>query len=80
LLKNQFTDRDPGPSYNLPKLPLAPLLLLHPLLFISDYSFLVGHTVDRDDQHLLAHAMASDFTVFSNRTIERKREHSTYVY
>jgi hypothetical protein len=29
----------------------------------SDYSFLVHHPVNQDDWHLLAHAMASDFTV-----------------
>jgi hypothetical protein len=29
----------------------------------SDYSFLVYHPVNRDDRHLLAHAMASGFTV-----------------
>jgi hypothetical protein len=28
-----------------------------------DYSFLVHHCVNRDDRHLLAHAMASGFTV-----------------
>jgi hypothetical protein len=36
----------------------------------SDYSFLVHHPVNRDDRHLLAHAMASEFTVtwqFSQR-------------
>jgi hypothetical protein len=29
----------------------------------SDYSLLACHPVNRDDWHLLAHAMASDFTV-----------------
>jgi hypothetical protein len=29
----------------------------------SDYSFCVHHPVNRDDQHLLARAMASDFSV-----------------
>jgi hypothetical protein len=29
----------------------------------SNYSFGVHHPVNRDDQHLLAHAMASDFSV-----------------
>jgi hypothetical protein len=29
----------------------------------SYYSFLVHHCVNRDDRHLLAHAMASDFSV-----------------
>jgi hypothetical protein len=41
-----------------------------PPQFFSDYSFLVHHPVNRDDQKLLAHAMASDFTVawqFSQR-------------
>jgi hypothetical protein len=50
-------------------LPLVPLLLLSPPFF-SDYSFLVHHPVNWDDQHPLAHAMASDFTVarqFSQR-------------
>jgi hypothetical protein len=28
-----------------------------------DYSFLVYHPLNQDGQHLLAHAMASDFTV-----------------
>jgi hypothetical protein len=37
--------------------------LLFGPLFYYDYSFLVHHPVNRDDQHLLAHAMASDFTV-----------------
>jgi hypothetical protein len=32
-------------------------------LHLSDYSFLVHHPVNQDDRHLLAHAMASDFTV-----------------
>jgi hypothetical protein len=41
---------------------LVPFLLLGSP-FISDYSFLVHHPVDRDDQQLLAHAMAFDFTV-----------------
>jgi hypothetical protein len=39
----------------------------------SDYSFLVHKHVNQDDQHLLAHAMASDFSVawqcLSKRTI-----------
>jgi hypothetical protein len=39
----------------------------------SDYSFWVHHIVNRDDRHLLAHAMASDFSVawqcLSKRTI-----------
>jgi hypothetical protein len=29
---------------------------------ISDYYLLVHHHVNRDDRHLLAHVMASDFT------------------
>jgi hypothetical protein len=32
-------------------------------LHCSDYSFRVHHPADRDDLHLLAHAMASDFSV-----------------
>jgi hypothetical protein len=58
------------------KQPLVPFLLL------SDHSILV-HRVNRDDQHLLACAMASDFSVtwqFSQRehlfSIERERESS----
>jgi hypothetical protein len=40
----------------------APLLLLGPPLF--NHSFQVHHPVNRDDQqHLLAHAMTSDFSV-----------------
>jgi hypothetical protein len=43
-------------------------------LHFSDYSFWVQHLVNRDDQHLLAHAMASDFSVakkcLSKRTID----------
>jgi hypothetical protein len=39
----------------------------------SDYSFWVHHPVNRDDRHILAHAMASDFSVawqyLSKRTI-----------
>jgi hypothetical protein len=37
---------------------------------LSDYYFLVHHPVNRDEWHILAHAMASDFTVtwqFSQR-------------
>jgi hypothetical protein len=33
-----------------------------PTIF-SDYSFRVHHLVNRDDRQLLAHAMASDFSV-----------------
>jgi hypothetical protein len=40
----------------------VPLLLLGPPFF-TDYSFRVHHLVNRDDRHLLAHAMASDFSV-----------------
>jgi hypothetical protein len=43
------------------------------LYFCSDYSFWVHQIVNRDDWHLLAHAMASDFSVawlcLSKRTI-----------
>jgi hypothetical protein len=50
----------------------VPLLLLGPPLF-PNYSFWVHHPVNRDDQHPLAHAMASDFSVtrqfLSKRTI-----------
>jgi hypothetical protein len=45
--------------------PLVPLLLRG-----RDYSFLVHHPVKQDDRHLLARAMASDFSVtwqFSQR-------------
>jgi hypothetical protein len=39
----------------------------------SDYSFWVHRLVNRDDRHLLAHAMSSDFSVawqcLSKRTI-----------
>jgi hypothetical protein len=45
-------------------------LALH---FFSDYSFRVHHLVNQDDRHLLAHAMASDFSAawqcLSKRTI-----------
>jgi hypothetical protein len=41
--------------------------------FFSDYSFWVHHLVNRDDRHLLAHALASDFSAawqcLSKRTI-----------
>jgi hypothetical protein len=51
--------------------PLVPFFLLGPPFF--QLFFLVHHLVDRDDRHLLAHAMASDFSVawqcLSNRTI-----------
>jgi hypothetical protein len=51
---------------------LVPFLLLGSPIY-SDNPFLVHHPVNQDDQHLLAHAMASDFTVawqfFSKRTI-----------
>jgi hypothetical protein len=44
--------------------PATPCAFLPPWPSIfSDYSFLVHHPVNRDDQHLLTHAMASDFTV-----------------
>jgi hypothetical protein len=49
--------------------PLVPLLLLGPPLF-SNYSFCFHHPVNQDDWHLLAHAMASDFSIiwqFSQR-------------
>jgi hypothetical protein len=54
--------------------PLVPLLLLGPPFFYSEYSFLVHRPINLDDRNLLAHAMASDFTVtwqyiFSKRTI-----------
>jgi hypothetical protein len=39
----------------------VPLLLLGPPF--SDYSFLVHHPVNQDDRHLLARAMASNFSV-----------------
>jgi hypothetical protein len=39
----------------------------------SDYLFLVGHPVNRDDRRLLANAMASDFTV-SKRTIGKGKK------
>jgi hypothetical protein len=38
--------------------PLVPLLLLGP-----PFSPIIIFLVNRDDRHLLAHAMASDFTV-----------------
>jgi hypothetical protein len=42
-------------------------------LHFSDYSFWVHHLVSRDDRHLLANAMASDYSVawqcLSKRTI-----------
>jgi hypothetical protein len=45
---------------------------LWPSIF-SDYSFWAYHPVNQDDRHLLAHAMASDFSVawqlLSERTI-----------
>jgi hypothetical protein len=51
--------------------PLVPLLFLSLLFFY--YSFLVHQPVNRDDRRLLAHAMASDFSVTwqcpSKRTI-----------
>jgi hypothetical protein len=52
--------------------PLVPLLILGPSCF-PNYSFWVHRLVNRDDRHLLAHAMASDFSVawqcLSKRTI-----------
>jgi hypothetical protein len=42
--------------------PFVPLLILGPSFF-SGYSFLVHHPFNRHDQHLLAHALAFDFTV-----------------
>jgi hypothetical protein len=48
--------------------PIVPLLLLSPPFF--RLFFRVHRPVDRDDWHLLAHAMASDFSVawqFSQR-------------
>jgi hypothetical protein len=53
--------------------PLVPLLLLGPPFF-SDYSFWIHHLVNWDDRHLLAHAMASDFSFawqcLSKRTVK----------
>jgi hypothetical protein len=53
--------------------PLVPLLLIGPPFF-PNYSFWVHHPVNRDDWHLLANAMASDFSVtwqcLSERTID----------
>jgi hypothetical protein len=45
-------------------------LLLGPQFFFN-YSFLVYYPVNRDDRHLLAHAMTSEsaVAVFSKRTI-----------
>jgi hypothetical protein len=40
----------------------VPLLLLGPPVF-SDYFLLAHHPVNRDDRHLLACAMAPDFSV-----------------
>jgi hypothetical protein len=40
-----------------------PLFYSSSTLHFSDYSFMVHHPVNRDDRHLLAHAMASDFSV-----------------
>jgi hypothetical protein len=42
--------------------PLVPLLFLGPPFFPS-YSFWVHHPVNRDARHILAHAMAPDFSV-----------------
>jgi hypothetical protein len=48
-------------------------LCLWPSIF-SHYTFWIHHPVNQDDRHLLAHAMASDFTVtwqfISKRTID----------
>jgi hypothetical protein len=50
-----------------------PLCLSSSALHFSDYSFWVHHHVNRDDWQLLAHSMASDFSVawqcLSKRTI-----------
>jgi hypothetical protein len=50
----------------------------------SDYSFWVHHLVNRDDRQLLAHAMASDFSVpwqcLSKRTIGMHNVLSTFVF
>jgi hypothetical protein len=54
---------------------LVPLLILGPPSF-SDYSLLVHHPVNRDDRHLLAHAMASDFTVTWQYS---QREHMWHI-
>jgi hypothetical protein len=43
--------------------PLVPLLLLHSTSFFLMILFLYTTLLTRDDRHLLAHAMASDFTV-----------------
>jgi hypothetical protein len=37
----------------------------------SDYSFLLHHHVNRDDLHLLARAMASDFSVALNFDLKK---------
>jgi hypothetical protein len=60
-----------GQCFFVGQRPLVPLLLGPP--FFSDYSFQFHHPANRDDWHLLAHAMASDFSVawrcLSKRTI-----------
>jgi hypothetical protein len=54
-----FHDPEKGSFWVSDPLCLSSSSVLH----FSDYSFLVHHPVNQDDQHLLAHATASDFTV-----------------
>jgi hypothetical protein len=46
----------------------------------SDYSFLVNHLDNRDDRNLIAHAMASDFTVASFLKENNWLQMSLYVH
>jgi hypothetical protein len=49
----------------------VPLLLHLGPLFFPDYSFWVHNLVNWDEWHLLAHAMASDFSVTCQRLLKR---------
>jgi hypothetical protein len=67
LIGSRFLTTEPGLDVfwggrRLGQRPLVPLLLLGPQFYQLSF-FLVHHPVNRDDRHLRAHAMASDFTV-----------------
>jgi hypothetical protein len=49
-------------------------------LHFSDYYLLVRHPVNRDDRHLLAHAMASDFTVAPSRCCCKRPVYTNNVF
>jgi hypothetical protein len=64
LLRDEKNSLFQGVSYPL---CLSSSFAIH----FADYSFWVHHFVNRDDRHLLAHAMASDFSAAWQRLSKR---------